>query len=215
MREVARHVPDTLIVALVAIRSEPASSAGYRFFLVLLPLFGCVAGFYVGSAAVTAIFGNGFLSEITGWVVGFVGGIAFGLLSYFFFIVGVIILAASLGASIGAALASALGLGNVLEFLLAAIGAIALAGAAVVLAVPKYLVVAVTAIIGAATVVAGILLLFGTIKLPALQKGPIDAIVDQGGVWLVVFVVLAVVGIAAQLRSFPTYVLDPEGPRLG
>ncbi|HSS36245.1 MAG TPA: hypothetical protein VLR93_10140, partial [Patescibacteria group bacterium] len=83
------------------------------------------------------------------------------------------------------------------------------------LAVPKYLVIAVTAIIGAATVVAGVLLLFGTIKLPDLKEGPIDAIVGQGGVWLVVFVVLAVVGIAAQLRSFPTYVLDPEGPRLG
>jgi hypothetical protein len=207
---------DTLVVALVAILiGAGLVAAGYRFFLVLLPLFGFVAGFYVGSAAVTAIFGNGFLSEITGWVVGFIGGIAFGLLSYFFFIVGVIILAASLGASIGAALASALGLGNVLEFLLAAIGAIALAGAAVVLAVPKYLVIAVTAIIGAATVVAGVLLLFGTIKLPDLKEGPIDAIVGQGGVWLVVFVVLAVVGIAAQLRSFPTYVLDPEGPRLG
>ena len=30
---------------------------------------------------------------------------------------------------------------------------------------------------------------------------------------LIAFVVLAVVGIAAQVRTFPTYVLDPEGPR--
>lgn len=207
---------ETLVVAIVAILvGAGLVVAGYRFFLLLLPIFGFVAGFYVGSAAVTAIFGNGFLSEVTGWIVGFIGGVAFALLSYFFFIVGVIILAGALGASIGAAVADWLNLGNLLEFVLAAGGAIVLALAAVVLAAPKYLVVAVTAILGAATVVAGVLLLFGTIKLGALQEGPVDVVIQQSLIWVIVFVAIAVAGIVAQLRSFPTYVLDPEGPRLG
>ncbi len=207
---------DTLVVAIVAILvGAGLVVAGYRFFLVLLPIFGFVAGFYVGSAAVTAIFGNGFLSEVTGWIVGLIGGVAFALLSYFFFIVGVIILAGALGASVGAAVADWLNLGNLLEFVLAAGGAIVLAIAAVVLAAPKYLVVAVTAILGAATVVAGVLLLFGTIKLGALQEGPVDVVIQQSPIWVIAFVAIAVAGIAAQLRSFPTYVLDPEGPRLG
>lgn len=207
---------ETLAVAIVAILvGAGLVVAGYRFFLILLPIFGFVAGFYVGSAAITAIFGSGFLADVTGWIVGFIGGVAFALLSYFFYIVGVIILAGALGASIGAALASAIGLGNVLEFLLAAVGAIVLAGAAVVLAVPKYLVIAVTAILGAATVVAGVMLLFGVIKLGALQEGPVDAVMAQGATWIIAFVVLAIAGIVVQVRAFPTYVVDPEGPRLG
>lgn len=207
---------DTLVVAIVAILvGAGLVLAGYRFFLLLLPIFGFVAGFYVGSAAVTAIFGSGFLADVTGWIVGFIGGVAFALLSYFFFIVGVIILAGALGASIGAALGDALNVGNILEFILAAGGAIILAVAAVILAVPKYLVVAVTAILGAATAVAGVLLLFGTIKLPELQEGPVDVVIKQSPIWVVVFAVVAVAGIVAQLRTFPTYVLDPEGSRLG
>jgi hypothetical protein len=205
---------ETLVVAIVAVLiGAGLVFAGYRFFLLLLPLFGFVAGFYVGSAAVTAIFGNGFLSEVTGWVVGFIGGVAFALLAYFFFIIGVIVLAASVGASIGAAVMNALGIGGLLEVLVAAAAAIVLAGAAIVLAVPKYLVIALTAIIGAATAVAGVLLLFGTVKLVDLQQGPVDTVVKQGPVWVIAFVVLALVGIAAQVRTFPTYVLDPEGPR--
>jgi len=207
---------ETLVVGVVALLvGAGLVFAGYRFFLILLPIFGFVAGFYAGSAAVTAIFGNGFLSDVTGWIVGFIAGVAFFALAYFFFIVGVIILAASLGASVGAALANALGLGNVLELLLAAAGAIALGVAAVVLAVPKYLVIALTAIIGAATALVGVLLLIGTVKLPDLQHGPVDTIVKQSTIWLIAFVVLAVVGILAQIRAFPTYVLDPEGARLG
>ncbi len=205
---------ETLVVAIVALLiGAGLVVAGYRFFLLLLPLFGFVAGFYVGSAAITAIFGNGFLSDVTGWVVGFIGGVAFALLSYFFFIIGVIILAASVGAAVGAAVMNALGIGGLLEVLVAAAGAIVLAGAAIVLAVPKYLVIALTAIIGAATAVAGVLLLFGTVKLGAFQQGPVDTVVKQGPVWVIAFVVLAVVGIVAQVRTFPTYVLDPEGPR--
>ena len=207
---------ETLVVGIVALLvGAGLVFAGYRFFLILLPIFGFVAGFYAGSVAVTAIFGHGFLSEVTGWVVGFIGGVAFFALAYFFFIIGVIILAASLGATVGAAVANALGLGNVLEFLLAAAGAIALAIAAVVLAVPKYLVIALTAIIGAATALVGVLLLIGTVKLPDIEHGPVDTIVKQGTIWLSAFVVLAVVGIVAQIRAFPTYVLDPEGARFG
>jgi hypothetical protein len=207
---------ETLVVAIVALLiGAGLIFAGYRFFLILLPFFGFVAGFYVGSAAVTAIFGNGFLSDVTGWIVGFIAGVAFFALAYFFFIIGVIVLAASVGASIGAAVMNALGIGGILEILVAAAAAIVLAGAAIVLAAPKYLVIALTAIIGAATLLAGVLLLIGGIKLPDLQQGPVDAIVKEGTIWVIAFVVLAAVGIVAQLRAFPTYVMDPEGARFG
>ncbi len=208
---------ETLVVGLVALLiGAGLVVAGYRFFLILLPIFGFVAGFYVGSAAVTALFGDGFLSTVTGWVVGLVGGVAFGLLAYFFFIIDVIILCGAVGAALGAALMNAIGLGGgILEFIVAAGAAIVLAIAGVLLAVPKYLVIVLTAVIGAATAVAGVLLIFGTIKLSDLEQGPVDAIVKQSTLWILVFVVVAIAGILAQVRSTPTYVLDPEGARFG
>ena len=36
--------------------------AGYRFFLVLLPIFGFLFGFGLGAQTIQAIFGEGFLS---------------------------------------------------------------------------------------------------------------------------------------------------------
>ena len=44
---------------------------GYRFFLILLPILGFFFGFGLGAQTVQALFGGGFLSTVTGWIVGF------------------------------------------------------------------------------------------------------------------------------------------------
>ena len=206
---------ETIVVALVALLvGAGLTVAGYRYFLILLPIFGFVAGFWIASAAITAIFGSGFLADVTGWIVGFVAGVALAVLSYFFYVIAVIVLAASVGAAIGGGIVEAL-LPNagILEFLAGLAGAIALALVAILLAVPKYLVIVMTALIGAATTIAGVLLLFGQIKLPELSHGPVNAIIHQSILWSIVFVVLTVVGIAAQMRMTASWTLDPEGPR--
>ena len=49
----------TLLLGILAIAIGAAVCfAGYKFFLVLLPLFGFVAGFWLGSAALTELFGG-------------------------------------------------------------------------------------------------------------------------------------------------------------
>ena len=207
---------DTLVVAIVAILvGAGLVVAGYRFFLLLLPIFGFVAGFYVGSAAVTAIFGNGFLSDVTGWIVG--------LHRRRRVRAAVVLLLHRRGDHPGRrarCLRRAAVVADGSTSATSSSSSLA-AGGAIVLADRRgrpgrrrsTSSIAVTAIIGAATAVAGVLLLFGTIKLGALQQGPVDTVVKQGPVWVIAFVVLAVVGIVAQVRTFPTYVLDPEGPR--
>jgi len=50
---------------------------GYRLFLVLLPIWGFFFGLVLGAQSMQAIFGTGFLAEITSWVVGFVVGVLF------------------------------------------------------------------------------------------------------------------------------------------
>ena len=46
--------------------------AGYRFFAVLLPIFGFLFGFGFGAQMIQALFGGGFLSTLTSWAVGIV-----------------------------------------------------------------------------------------------------------------------------------------------
>jgi hypothetical protein len=206
---------ETIVVAVVALLvGAGLTVAGYRYFLILLPIFAFVAGFYAASAAITAIFGTGFLADVTGWIVGFVGGVVFAVLAYFFYVVAVIILAASVGAAIGGGIVEAfLPNAGIVEFLAAAAGAIVVALAAILLSAPKYLVIVGTAIVGAATTIAGVLLLVGQIKLPELGHGPVNAIVHQSPLWSIAFIALTVVGILAQMRMTQMYTLDPDGPR--
>ncbi len=54
--------------------------AGYRLFLVLLPIWGFFFGFGLGAQSIQALFGDAFLATITSWVVGFVVGAIFAVL---------------------------------------------------------------------------------------------------------------------------------------
>ena len=65
---------------------------GFRVFLILLPIWGFFAGFLLGANAMTAIFGDGFLIEVTSWVIGFLVGLLFAVLSYLYYWVAVILL---------------------------------------------------------------------------------------------------------------------------
>src|SRR3954466_3169465 len=75
--------------------------SGYRFFLFLLPIWGFFFGFALGAETIQAIFGTGFLSDVTSWVVGFFAGLLFAVLSYLFYFAAVAILAGSLGYTLG------------------------------------------------------------------------------------------------------------------
>ena len=58
---------------------------GFRVFMVLLPIWGFFAGFLLGANAMTALFGDAFLATATGWVVGFLLGLLFAVLSYLYY----------------------------------------------------------------------------------------------------------------------------------
>ena len=79
---------------------------GYRLFLALLPIWGFFFGFALGAQSLQALFGMGFLSSVTSWVVGFFVGAIFALLSYLFYAVGVALVAGGLGYALGAGFVS-------------------------------------------------------------------------------------------------------------
>ena len=68
------------------------------------------------------------------------------------------------------------------------------------LAVPRVLVVVLTAMGGAAMLIGGVLLVFGVIPVSALSDGVLGAVIRNNFLWGVVFIALAVAGAFYQLR---------------
>ncbi len=88
-----------LLIGLFAIAIGLAFAFyGFRVFLVLLPIWGFFAGFVLGAAAMDALFpDSGFLVEVSSWVIGFIIGIVFAVLSYLYYWVAIILLGGVLG----------------------------------------------------------------------------------------------------------------------
>jgi len=176
------------------------SLAGYRLFLYLLPVWGFFFGFIFGAQTIQWLLGINFLSTVTSWIVGFVAGAAFALLSYLFYIVAVAIIAGSLGYIL--AVNFLLWINLPFGFIVWMIGIIA--GAAVaVIAIrfnwQKYVVIAATSFLGAAVTVGTIALMFN----PALEflANPIATIIKTSPLLMFLFVLLAVFGFIVQYNS--------------
>jgi hypothetical protein len=201
-----------LVVGLVA------CFLGLRFWFILLPILGGVIGFFIGARIIQEIFGTGFLSTATSWIVGILLGIGFALLSWFVWYAGAIIVAAGVGASLASGLLHLVfdnPWGWVL-FIVSLIGAIIFAVGALVLNLPIYIVIVNSALGGASLIISGILAMLGTITIGELANGSTVAVVDearfQGASWLwvIAWVVLAILGIVYQLRSIAEVRLPEE-----
>jgi len=201
---------ETLCVAILAfVLGLIALFAGYRFFLFLLPIWGFFAGFFIAVSAVTVLFGDGFLSSVLGWAVGFIAGLIFALLSYLFYIVGVATLAGSVGYALGAGLMYAIfNDPAVLAFIVGLVAAVVLAFAALSLNLQKWLMVAITATGGATGLFLSAMLLFNVIDLTDLGTNPVRAVIDNSWFWYLIWIGLVVIGLAAQSRTARTYVLE-------
>jgi hypothetical protein len=203
----------TLVVALVAILLGLAFTlAGYKFFRVLIPLWGFFTGWMWGASVITTLLGQGFLSTVTGWAVGLASGLILAALAYFFYYVAVVLLGASVGYALGAGLMAGLGFDS--TFLLALVGiltGVLLAILVIVLGLPKVLLVVLAALGGAAALLAGTMLLLGIIPLNSLNMGTLGAVVTNSWLWLIAYIALVVVGVVAQMRTTADYTLHAWG----
>src|SRR6187397_2344030 len=77
---------------------------GFKFFLILLPLWAFVVGFAAGAQALSSLFGDGFLATVSGWVVGFILGAVFAVISYLWYWAAIVLLGGGLGYTIGVGL---------------------------------------------------------------------------------------------------------------
>jgi hypothetical protein len=187
--------------------------AGYRFFVVLLPVFGFFFGFGFGAQTMQALFGVGFLSTLISWAVGFLStliswavgflsAVSFAVFSYLFYVFGVALVAGALGYALGAGVMQALGFD--FGFLVWAVGAavgIAFVVGALVLNVQKYVVIAATAVLGAGLVVGTFLFLFGGLPPAETVANPVRAALQDSPLWLLAFLAVAAVGAVVQYQS--------------
>ena len=191
---------------------------GWRFFLLLLPIWGFVVGFGLGTEAMRALFGDGTFATVTSWIVGFVIAVAFAMLSYLYYYAAIAILAGAVGYVIGA---SAWGIiGNeqgVIAFVIGLVVGVVFAIGVLALNVPRYLIIVLTGLGGAATVVAGWFLLIGKVPADNVTWWQVGKLISESWFYLIVWGLIAAAGIVAQMRAPAmgpdTYELDSTSYR--
>lgn len=202
----------TLIALLVG---TAICFGGYRWFLILLPIWGFFFGFGLGAQTVQALLGIGFLATVSSWVAGFITALFFALLSYLFYMFGVLVLAGSLGYGLGVGFMGLLGFDFGLLTWLVGIGvAVILVAATLFWDLAKYAIIVATATGGAAVIVGT--LLFGPAGLAAarLFENPVQAALADSFWWTLLFLGLAIAGVAFQVMTTRAIPLEPYENRI-
>lgn len=198
-----------LLIGLFAIAIGLAFAFyGFRVFLILLPIWGFFAGFVLGAAAMDALFPDaGFLVEVSSWVIGFILGLVFAVLSYLYYWVAIILLGGVLGYQLTYGVFQWIGFENadnsILVFILALVVGAIFAVGFMLLRMPAVVVIVVTAISGAGATIAGVLIALGLVPLQELDGG-IFGIYEPhefGFVWLIAAIALAFAGAIYQTRT--------------
>ena len=202
---------DLVVGILLGLLGLIVCFAGLRVFFIALPIIGLITGFFVGAAGIGAILGDSFLSGVFAVIVGIIVGLVFGVLAYFLWYVGALLAAGSTGALIASGFMNAIGVDSGWAvFIAAAVGFVLLFVVAFILALPIYVVIVNTAFVGAAGVITGILLIFNQFDRADLGYGLAWATIEESWFWAIAWVVLAVLGVLAQLRSIAAVTLPED-----
>jgi len=186
---------------------------GYRVFLVMLPIWGFFAGFWLGAAGISLFLGQGFLATVSGWVVGFLLGVVGAALSYLFYGAFVIIVAAMTGAGLAAAILTALGItSGWIIALVAIISAVVVAVATLVLNLQKYVIILLTSLGGADLIVLGGMLLFGVVTIADVQGGGnlLTPVFKESWLALLAWLALTIVGFVSQVRANRSFTFERD-----
>jgi hypothetical protein len=176
---------------------------GYRFFLFLLPIWGFFFGFGLGAQAVQALFSDGLFATVTSWVVGFIVALIFALASYFFYAAAIAVVAGILGYMLGVGIMDLFGLNglSLITFIVGIVLAVAVIVVTFRFNLQKYVIIAATAIGGAALAVGVILLGVGGVSLIQLAEHPVRLLWQTSPFMAIVFALLAIAGIVVQIQA--------------
>ena len=182
---------------------------GYRLFLILLPIWGFFFGFGLGAQTLQVLFGVGMMATVTSWVVGFIVGAIFAVLSYLFYMVAVALLAGSFGYGLTVGLLTAIGMNfGFLVWVLGLVVGVVLAVVVIMFNIQKYAIIVITAVGGTSAIIFTLLAIFGNVTLVELLLGPVRLAIANSFWWLLFFLVVAGAGIVVQIMANRSYDID-------
>lgn len=198
------------------------SFAGYSVFRALLPVFGFVYGFAIGADTMRLIFGVGFLTNLTSWIVGLVVGIAFAFLAYRFFRFAIALVAGSLAYGVGVSILLWIGLRpGLIAWVVGTTLAAMMIYATFKLRLEKYVIVLNTSIVGAAVIVNALKSTGGEVALSTMAENPIREMLQGSPLWTIIYLAIVVAGAIFQIKTPSTSywreppiidALPPDGP---
>ena len=182
---------------------------GYRLFLALLPIWGFFFGFGLGAQSVQLLFGQGFLSTVTGWVVGFVVAILFSVMSYLFYAWAVAIIAGSLGYGLGIAMIGVFSANlTLISWFVGMVMAVVFIIITFRFALAKYMIIVATAVGGAAATIATLVIGVDNVQLLRLAENPAKVMATGSFIWTLLFLLMAGAGIAMQVAVNRVYEIE-------
>lgn len=174
---------------------------GFRTFLVLLPVIGFIAGFYIGAHAIQIAMDQGFLATTLGIIFGLLGGVIGAFASYVFMMIGIVIVAGLLGFAVAGGILSLFDLDPSCISALIGLGS---AGAAVWLTLRyklvRYVLIIMTAVLGSTAIMLSVLLFLNRITVAELtsQQGILYPVFSEAPVFWIISLVLIAAGIYVQ-----------------
>lgn len=192
---------DIMLGILLVLFGLAITFFGLQVFFATLPILGFFFGFFAGAGIVEGIWNDGFLSTVTGWVVGLVFAIIFALIAIFWWYAGVLIAAGAWGAVIGTGFLQIFDSSpsDWMVFIFAGVGFVSALVLAFVLNLPVYIVIVSTAWAGASLLIVGILMVFNRVDYEELGYGTAAGIINESWWWGLVAIVVAVVGMVFQI----------------
>ena len=179
---------------------------GYKLLWVILPIWGFFAGFAIGAQAIQAIFSEAFLATVTSWVVGFIVGAIFAVLSYLFYFLAVALLSGGFGygATVGVLTWIGMDFGFLVWIIGIIIGVIVAVGV-LRFNIQKYAVIVITAFGGTGVIIYTFLVAFGDLSVVQMLTAPVLFAMRDSWFWFLFFVVVAAAGIYFQLQTNRDY----------
>lgn len=179
---------------------------GYRLARFVIPLWGFLAGLSVGGSIVSSMASTPFLGTAIGIIVGLFLGVIFAVLSYMFYSIAVVVLIGAAGYWAGSSFIQLFGFNpGVLSVVVGTALGIMVAIVALLLNAPKFVLIVISAAVGAMTVVGSILLLFNQIPLEEFSYHAVNQSVGNSFIWTLFALVLAGASIAFQIATTARY----------
>jgi Domain of unknown function (DUF4203) len=184
--------------------------AGYRLFRVIMAIWGFLLGCFIGIQVITSFLGNGSMETALAWGTGLALGLVLAILAYALYTAAITLLGASIGYVLGLGLMNGLGIGNQATLVVSVGLILAVLFAILILALDlaRLLIVANTAMGGAAAIVTSILLLYNLLPTDLPHFDQLSAFLKSSPGWLLLWLALALGGGIFQLQNTRRYQLE-------